>query len=622
MYERVVFDAGEAARRQDETAAALGVPRELTLDLAKGVSMKLVLIPAGQSGWDVVERPFYMGVFEVTRGQFAAFVQDSKYPAGAGDRPARLDEDQMYFRHIQSREAPPPADEHPVVNISWNDADVFCRWLSRRTGRRVGLPSEVQWVYAARAGVRTRYLWGDNPDDGKGWCNAADASLKKLSTVERVYPAAAWDDGYAATAPVGRFKPNAFALYDVDGNVSEFCRDAYGSDELSEIGLYGGALDAYARAARGGNWSTLARMTHRVKCDPFAVGAATGFRVVVEIPQAAQAGRQGGWPLYSRWPFDSAEAMRRQDETAKALGLEKVFTLRLADGAKMRLVLIPAGKFTMGSFGSQPSLPDQRPPHEVTITEPFYIGMHEVTRGQFAALMEDFRGYRTEASARGRFGPASGVLRVSPGFEQTDDHPVVNVTWNDATVFCRWFSRKTGQAIGLPTEAQWEYACRAGSDGRFPWGDAAGKALFNGPDRSTRQKHPTWDVFDWDDGYPFTSPVGEFEPNAFGLHDTIGNVLEWCQDWYGEDYYGQSEKADPPGHYFGTDRVVRGGSWAQLLIDHGCAVRDKRIPATDRDYLGFRVVMKLPQPRPAGSSQPAATPATQSPQAGASQRAP
>ena len=170
---------------------------------------------------------------------------------------------------------------------------------------------------------------------------------------------------------------------------------------------------------------------------------------------------------------------------------------------------------------------------------------------------------------------------------------MANVTWNDAVAFCDWLSKKEGKKYRLPTEAEWEYSCRAGTKTRFYSGDDDDslKAVANIADASFKKKYPEGDwAASWDDGYPFTAPAGKFKPNAFGLYDMHGNVWQWCADWYGEDYYKKSPGQDPQGPDAGPFRVLRGGSF--LNVAHGCrsAYRFRRAPWNRYCYYGFRVV--------------------------------
>jgi formylglycine-generating enzyme required for sulfatase activity len=186
---------------------------------------------------------------------------------------------------------------------------------------------------------------------------------------------------------------------------------------------------------------------------------------------------------------------------------------------------------------------------------------------------------------------------------QTDAHPVVNVTWNDAKAFCAWLGKKERRIYRLPTEAEWEYSCRAGTTDLFHGrlrevgniADLSLKARWNYSnllDGEFRQILGGWlDQVSFDDGYPFTAPVGRFQANAWGLHDMHGNVWEWCEDWYGEDYYTRSPKRDPEGRGAGSFHAHRGGSFDFPPRFCRSAFRNRYPPAPCFCSLGFRVVL-------------------------------
>jgi formylglycine-generating enzyme required for sulfatase activity len=260
----------------------------------------------------------------------------------------------------------------------------------------------------------------------------------------------------------------------------------------------------------------------------------------------------------------------------KPAGDELVITNSLG----MKLARIPAGKFRMGSPAGEAERDPEELPHEVAITHPFYLGVHEVTQAQYQKVMGKTPSH---FNAQRGGGP---------------DHPVEQVRWAEAVEFCTLLSNlnaehKAGRSYRLPTEAEWEYACRAGTDTPFHvgMGLSATQANFNG-------KHP----YGGADTGAFlckTAKVGSYAPNAWGLYDMHGNVAEWCSDWYDPDYYKNSPKADPTGpakgvlstgyegHFF---RVVRGGCW--LDEGRGCraAYRFRLQPGEPYRLLGFRVV--------------------------------
>jgi formylglycine-generating enzyme len=284
----------------------------------------------------------------------------------------------------------------------------------------------------------------------------------------------------------------------------------------------------------------------------------------------------------------------------------------------MTMVLIPAGKFMMGNSHTPEeelkafkpygiNLPpdffkNEYPQHGVRITKPFYLGAYHVTVGQFRQFVED-AGYQTDAEKRekkGAFGWDSEKKEFAfnahyswrrGGFEQTDEHPVVNVSWNDAVAFCKWLSRKERKVYRLPTEAQWEYACRAGTTTRYYSGDNPETLakVANVADAAAKVLFPDWKTIRGNDGYVFTSPVGKFKPNTFGLYDMHGNAWQWCADRYGAKYYARSPKDNPPGPASGAFRVLRGGSWFCWPSACRSAYRNWFAPVGRYGGSGFRV---------------------------------
>jgi formylglycine-generating enzyme required for sulfatase activity len=288
----------------------------------------------------------------------------------------------------------------------------------------------------------------------------------------------------------------------------------------------------------------------------------------------------------------------------------------LGGGVKMELVLIPAGEFQMGSAESAEAtaaffnktygedllkaalFKDEHPQHRVRITKPFYLGTYHVTRGQFRQFIAD-TSYKTDAEkgekpgaygwdpVKKKFGFDEKYSWRNAGFEQTDEHPVVNVSWNDAVAFCQWLSKKESKIYRLPTEAEWEYACRAGTTTRYYSGDApetlatVGKVADAAAKAKSQDSKYTINVF--------TAPVGSFKPNAFGLYDMHGSAWQWCADWYGAKYYAASPVDDPIGPDFGNVRVLRGGSWYYWPHLNRSAARETFFPDLSDNTKGFRV---------------------------------
>jgi len=298
------------------------------------------------------------------------------------------------------------------------------------------------------------------------------------------------------------------------------------------------------------------------------------------------------------------------------------------DTLGIAFVRVPMGQFAMGSDESPEALAaaypgldrsrfegltDEAPVHTVRITRPFEMSRHEVTVGQFRAFLQrsghvpesiaDGTGgygfnaaYDPTKTARGDAfeGRSPTYSWQNPGFRQGDDHPVVNVTWNDAVALAKWLSGQEGRRYRLPTEAEWEYACRAGSTGRYQHGnDPAGLTrVGNTFDADTAVHWPKWasQATPGHDGHPFTAPVGSFAPNAFGLFDLHGNVWEWVSDWYGEDYYARSPTDDPTGPADGPVKVRRGGSWHTWPFYSRCSFRNWNTVETRYTLVGIRLV--------------------------------
>lgn len=295
----------------------------------------------------------------------------------------------------------------------------------------------------------------------------------------------------------------------------------------------------------------------------------------------------------------TAEQNNRASHSTNGATLGEVFENSL----QMRLVFIPPGEFEMGSPEVEEGRNKGEKLHRVQLTKGYLLGAHPVTIGQFREFVLQSK-YRTEAETDGKGGfgwhEAKGLfvqhLKYTwryVGFAQEDDFPVVNVSWNDAQAFCTWLGNQERRTYRLPTEAEWEYACRAGTNTAYAIGDDPESLakIGNVADGSAKAKFPNWSAIEANDGYVFASPVGTFEPNAFGLFDMHGNVWEWCSDWYGE-YAGHA--VDPQGAATGTYRVSRGGSWRGAPRRCRSAYRSRNVPSHRNVILGLRVAL-VPQ---------------------------
>lgn len=242
---------------------------------------------------------------------------------------------------------------------------------------------------------------------------------------------------------------------------------------------------------------------------------------------------------------------------------------RIADAAQlenhvnsigMKFVRVPAGTFTMGE---NPPLSegksDEHPAHEVTISKPFYIGIHEVTQKQWR-----------------------DVMGSNPSRHKGGDNPVDSVSWNDAQEFIRRLNQREGHSrYRLPSEAEWEYAARGGAKTRYFWGNEAGLLTDH-----------AWVTANAGGS---THPVATKKPNAFGLYDTSGNVREWVNDWYEDTYYNSGPKTDPHGPSQGYGRTYRGGSKDGAEFPTRSSYRWRETPDTTAQNLGFRLAMDADQ---------------------------
>jgi formylglycine-generating enzyme len=233
------------------------------------------------------------------------------------------------------------------------------------------------------------------------------------------------------------------------------------------------------------------------------------------------------------------------------------------------MVSIPAGEFTMGATSDLVArLPTEEPPHSVRIVKEFAIGRYEITRAQFAVFVRD-TGYAIEPGCvywnlvRRNWDNDPKRSWQAPGFPQDEDHPVVCVPWIAAKAYVEWLARRTGKPYRLPSEAEWEYAARAGTSTRWYWGEGLGVACEYGnvSDAAAKTSYAHWVTFECDDGHPYTAPVGRFKPNAFGLHDVIGNAWEWTEDCWNESYRGAPKDGSSWLQGNCAKRVARGTSW-------------------------------------------------------------
>jgi formylglycine-generating enzyme required for sulfatase activity len=590
---------------QEASAKQLGIP----VETVNSIGMKLRLIPSGKFtmgssneeidfwlrqnvGWAKerlpsegprheveITLPFYMGQTEVTVGQFRQFVKATGYKTQAEREGGanRLTPNEGWKIDANTNWRNPgfaQADDHPVVCVSWDDALEFCNWLSKHEGKTYRLPTEAEWEYGCRAGSKGRWSFGDDESELLDHARILGNSQRH-------------------TWSVAGLKANAWGLDDMHGNAWEWCQDwyemTYYKTSPSKDPL--GPGTGRQRVVRGGGWEALpvlCRSAFRDHEDPGYGYYVIGFRVMLVVSPPASVQSESG----------AKAAKEAQEASAQQLGIP----IETVNSIGMKLRFIPPGKFTMGSSKEEidfwlkqtderwakERLPGEGPQHEVEITQAFYMGQTEVTVGQFHRFVKATE-YQTQAEREGgayRFFPNDGwkldadANWLNPGFKQGDDHPVVCVSWNDAVEFCNWLSKQEEKTYRLPTEAEWEYSCRAGSKGRWSFGDDEGELLNYARIRSNSNTHP------W--------PVAGLKENLWGLHDMHGNVWQWCKDAYDGNYYQTSPPKDPAGPGPDNERVVRGGGWGALPVHCRSAFRDHEgSPST---HIGFRVVLVVSPP--------------------------
>jgi len=253
----------------------------------------------------------------------------------------------------------------------------------------------------------------------------------------------------------------------------------------------------------------------------------------------------------------------------------------LMNSIGMEFIEIPAGEFLMGAPSTEDGArDDETPQHQIKITKPFRLGKFEVTQQEYERVM----------GRNPSFFSATGKGKEKVAGMDTKRFPVEQVSWDEAVEFCRKLSelpaeKSARRAYRLPTEAEWQYACRAGTTTAFHFGNSLGadQANINGhfpyPQGAPRGKFLNR-----------TAAVGSYSPNAFGLYDMHGNVAEYCHDWFGREYYRESPPEDPQGPSAGADKLVMGGSWSSDAARCRCAFRRSNATSGRASYFGLRVV--------------------------------
>ena len=593
------FSEDRARELQNSWSRYDGVP----VEFVDAVGIKMRLIPPGEFLMGAADdeparhdgegpqhkvrltTPFFIGISEITQKQWF---------------------DVMGSRPWQFQPSVTEGDNYPASYVDWLGATEFCRQISERSGHRYRLPTEAEWEYACRAGTTTTWYFGNDVAglDAHGWLDTNTLNNGKPSAQE-----------------VAPKKPNPFGLFDMHGNLFEWCQDCYVEDAYSHRA--GSVVDPVVlshndlqetRITRGGGWDWNGydmRSALRGSAVPSFRSNRDGFRVIRVIEKYAALTSTTdkssdtvlpGSPAVA--PFNAAKAKAYQDAWAAHLQLPAEYT----NSAGIKFRLIPPGQFLMGSTSEQIEeakagpldttdgfrtgrLDSEAPQHQVTLSKPFYLGVTEVTQAQFEKVV----GRQPSTYCK------SGQRAESVGDSDRSNTPVEMVTWMDTGEFCGRLTIHEGlesayivtpekisqTGIGgyrLPTEAEWEFACRAGTETQYSSGD-----------------HPSslWDVAwtSWNSNQQPPKPVATRKANPFGLFDMHGNVSEWVHDGWAPDFYQRSvgPLAVDPRHDIPTDniRIYRGGNFWVAPVECRSANRYAGLNGSIWIHTGFRVAISV-----------------------------
>ena len=615
--------------------------KTMSIDIGGGVTLDMVLVTAGtflmgssdkERDANDDEKPehavkisndYYICKYPVTREQW------EKVMGTVPDRPRAGDN-----LKVNAEYDPAPVSNDPkcpVEFVSWNDCHEFMTKLNVifAADQRIcpfgdfRLPTEAEWEYACRAGNQAKFYWGDDPSekdiDDHCWYAANSG----------------------AAQPVGLKMPNGFGLHDMSGNIFEWCDDWYGENYYSnsQSADPAGPGQGTYRSLRGGSGYSdagLCRSACRFCAEPDGRSRYCGFRPVLGLIESmvsketnkAEGKRSEATDIKNSENekinlnepiietlepsiMDKSESEFADTGTDKLTGsaatgrenaendgyheqvlfsIEKEnkfkfykkdinIAINLDNDVKIEMVLIPAGKFQMGSPFNKDYIWDAEDNiHMVSISKAFYICKYPVTWLQWKKLMSGVPGENRES------------MRKIPDEDNNGDCPVNVVSWDECQDYLRklnmiaesWYLQSDFGKFRLPTEAEWEYSCRAGTQSRFYWGDDVDEKEISGyawyAENSNSKLHP----------------VGQKNPNAFGLFDMSGNIWEWCNDF--EGLYQSGSVTDPFGPDSGDRRVLRGGCGSSAAGHCRSASRNFDFPSNRGGY-GFRFVLPVGKSR-------------------------
>ena len=511
---------------------------------------------------DVTVPSFALARHAVTVGEYRAFV------SATGHTPNHEDEEINWQSPGFAQD-----DRHPVTYVSWWDAKAYAAWLAQRTGRLYRLPTEAEWEYACRAGTTTPFSFGEtiSPEQANYRGNYTYGGGRKGKWRVR-------------TVPVGSLPANPWGLHEMHGNVCEWVEDAYRDSYVGAPADGSQAVpgdEAALRVVRGGSWDDFPkflRSAYRSRYSPVYRVYDVGFRLARTLGNTGGTETsigfsdfQGGIGVVPGGATGGQGGTLPQPRTAAPPPPLQVFC-DPPDGPEM--VVIPAGRFVMGAPKHEAErLRDDGPQRDVVIRSPLAVGKYAVTFAEWDACVA-----------------AGGCDRYRPkdrGWGR-GNRPVINVSWHDAQAYARWLSARTGKGYRLLTEAEWEYACRAGTTTPFSFGETitpeqanydGNNTYGNGPKGVYRRR---------------TVPVGSLPANPWGLHEMHGNVFEWVEDAYRDNYDGAPKDGSQavPGDEAAL-RVLRGGSWFFNPRFLRSAFRDWNSSVIRYLNVGFRLARTL-----------------------------
>jgi formylglycine-generating enzyme required for sulfatase activity len=552
-----------------------------------------------------IDAPFAIGIYDVTRDEFAAFVRESHRSTGNGCYIWRggvwNDDKTKSWRNPGF----PQTGRDPVVCVNWEDAQAYVEWLNGKVSDgpqgagaaegRYRLPSWEEAEYAAGGGSTTPYSWGvevrrDRANYGADRCFPCR-------------PAQESADRWLFTSPVGSFPPNAFGLYDMSGNVWQWTESCvHGSPSGMWWDLPGPNRRCGRTALHGGSWlegPAYLRVGEYALNTTINRNQETGFRVARTLERGVSE------------PMKDKENPPVTDRVSEA-NIGVAHSLPLVPGKKFRdcphcpeMIEIPRGNFMMGSPAAVGWDTREVPEHRVTIAKHFAVGIYDVTRAEYDVFVRKTN--RTSEKGCDVVDPEARWITDpgrdwrNPGFHQTGRHPVVCVSWEDAQAYVRWLNiqvksqspvTRTGRdgPYRLLSEAEWEYAARAGSSTPYYWGSAASHDRAN---YGLEECYPCGVKQEGKDHWSYTSPVGSFAPNAFGLYDMSGNVWQWTEDCMHYGYVGAAQDGSvwPGGEC--KLHVLRGGSWLDPSILIAVTLRNPWTPDSRNQANGFRIARSL-----------------------------